>query len=68
MAGLPASYSRWRESRLGKITDTIEAELLFDLLGPIDGLRVLEVGCGDGMLAAALSRLGAGVTGLEPDP
>lgn len=32
------------------------------------GLRVLDVGCGDGALARMMSRAGAHVTGLEPNP
>src|SRR3990167_6474965 len=68
IAGLPASYARWRQSRLGRITDAVEAELIFDLLGPVAGLQLLDVGCGDGAFAAQLSRRGADVTGLDADP
>jgi ubiquinone/menaquinone biosynthesis C-methylase UbiE len=66
--GLPESYRRWRESRLGQITDALEERLLLDLLGPVRGLSVLDVGCGDGVLASALARRGARVTGLDTDP
>lgn len=64
---LTGSYARWRSSRLGRITDALERELLFELLGPVAGLSVLDVGCGDGALAAELARHGALVTGLDPD-
>ncbi|HLF11660.1 MAG TPA: class I SAM-dependent methyltransferase, partial [Gammaproteobacteria bacterium] len=66
-AELPAAYERWRSSRLGRITDAIEERLVLDLLGPVRGLSVLDVGCGDGVLASALSRRGARVTGLDTD-
>ena len=33
---------------------------------PLKNLRVLDVGCGGGLLSEALSRLGANVTGLDP--
>ena len=33
---------------------------------PLAGLRLLDVGCGGGLLAEPLSRLGAAVTGLDP--
>ena len=35
---------------------------------PLAGLRLLDVGCGAGLLAEPLSRLGAEVTGLDPAP
>jgi 2-polyprenyl-6-hydroxyphenyl methylase/3-demethylubiquinone-9 3-methyltransferase len=37
-------------------------------LRPLDGLRVLDVGCGGGLLAEPLARLGADVTGIDPLP
>lgn len=68
VAGLPDSYSRWRRSRLGRITDALEERLVLDLLGPVDRLHVLDLGCGDGALASTLFRRGARVTGLNADP
>ena len=67
-AGLTASYARWRSSRLGEITDTLEQQLLFELAGPIAGKRLLDVGCGDAALASEFARRGAVVTGLDADP
>ncbi len=37
-------------------------------LRPLVGLRVLDVGCGGGLIAEPLARLGARVTGLDPVP
>lgn len=42
--------------------------LACDWLAPLAGLRVLDIGCGRGALARALTAWGAQVTGLEPDP
>jgi SAM-dependent methyltransferase len=64
---LGASYSRWRSSRLGEITDALERRLLLELAGPVAGKRLLDVGCGDGALALEFVRLGAVVTGLDTD-
>jgi len=36
---------------LGRITDTLEQDLTLRLVGPVAGLRVLDVGCDDGQLA-----------------
>ncbi|WP_312029692.1 methyltransferase domain-containing protein [Methylocystis sp. H62] len=66
--GLSESYARWRSSRLGQITDALEQQLLFDLLGAFAGKTALDVGCGDGAFASELARRGAIVTGLDPDP
>ncbi len=35
---------------------------------PLDGLSVLDVGCGGGILSEPLARIGAAVTGLDPAP
>ncbi len=66
--GLTKSYARWRSSRLGQITDALEQQLLFELLGLVAGKALLDVGCGDGALASELARRGAIVTGLDADP
>ena len=65
--GLPESYQRWRSSRLGRITDALEEHLILDLLGPVEGLRVLDIGCGDCALGSLLAQRGARVTGLDSD-
>jgi 2-polyprenyl-6-hydroxyphenyl methylase / 3-demethylubiquinone-9 3-methyltransferase len=35
---------------------------------PLEGRRALDVGCGAGLLAEPLARLGAAVTGIDPAP
>jgi len=66
--GLTESYAKWRSSRLGRITDALEQQLLFELLGSVADKTLLDVGCGDGALASELARRGAIVTGLDADP
>ncbi len=33
---------------------------------PLEGLRVLDIGCGGGLLSEPMARLGAAVTGIDP--
>lgn len=47
--------------------DPFEAALL-DALGPVDGLSVLELGCGTGDLSLELLRRGARLTALDLSP
>jgi 2-polyprenyl-3-methyl-5-hydroxy-6-metoxy-1,4-benzoquinol methylase len=54
--GLTESYARWRSSRLGQVTDTLEQQLLSEMLGSITGKTLLDVGCGDRALASELAR------------
>lgn len=65
--GLSAAYGRWRRSRLGRITDTIEQSMLLEQIGPVAGLRILDAGCGDGELAAILTDRGALATAVDRD-
>ncbi len=62
---LPDTYADWRRSILGRITDALEEHLLLDRIGPARGMRILDVGCGDGVLATRLAQAGARVTGID---
>lgn len=68
LSQLPDAYRRWRASRLGRITDALEQDLILDLVGATQGRRILDIGCGDGTLLAELARRGAIVTGIDTDP
>jgi len=65
LEGLPDTYAEWRRSTIGRITDALEERLLLDRISPARGLRILDVGCGDGVLATRLAQGGARVTGLD---
>ena len=58
---------RFNPVRLGFIRDTIEGH--FDLAPgakrPFEGLRLLDIGCGGGLVSEPMTRLGAKVTGVD---
>src|SRR5690606_7632852 len=53
--------------RLDYIVGQIAAEFSRDgrSLRPVEGLRVLDIGCGGGLVAEPMARLGAAVTGAD---
>lgn len=61
----PQVYVRWRASELGRLTESIERQLMLELVGDVSGKSVLEVGCGDGDLAIALAKQGAHVAAID---
>lgn len=61
----PQVYAKWRASELGAITERLERRLMLELIGDVAGVRVLEVGCGDGALSVELARRGATVVGAD---
>jgi len=66
-AGSSAMLHRLNPVRLAYIRDAIDAHwgCKTEDLRPLAGRRALDVGCGAGLLAEPLARLGAEVTGLD---
>ena len=64
----PNTYVAWRETSLGAITETLELLVMLDLMGELRGVRVLDVGCGDGLLACIAAARGALATGVDRTP
>jgi len=61
---------RFNPVRLGYIRDVLCDTLARDPRAPkpLSGLRLLDVGCGGGLLSEPMARLGADVIGLDPAP
>lgn len=61
---------RFNPARVAIFRDAIAARFGRDASGmrPLDGLALLDVGCGAGVLAEPLARLGAEVSGIDPAP
>ena len=63
----PSVYERWRASTLGEVTEALEQKRILELMGSIDGRRVLDLGCGDGLLTATLAEHRALAVGIDAD-
>jgi 2-polyprenyl-6-hydroxyphenyl methylase / 3-demethylubiquinone-9 3-methyltransferase len=63
-----AKLHKFNEVRLGYIRDRAAAYFGGDRTWPdsLRGLRMLDIGCGGGILSEPLARLGAGVVGIDP--
>jgi 2-polyprenyl-6-hydroxyphenyl methylase/3-demethylubiquinone-9 3-methyltransferase len=63
-----AMLHKFNPVRLGYIRDRAAAHFGRDAkrLDSLAGLRVLDIGCGGGILSEPLARLGAGVVGADP--
>ena len=64
----PEAYADWRAADIGIVTERFERALVLELAGDVAGLRVLDIGCGDGDLALDMARRGAHVTGIDASP
>jgi 2-polyprenyl-6-hydroxyphenyl methylase/3-demethylubiquinone-9 3-methyltransferase len=61
---------RFNPTRLAFLRDRLIAHFRRDAAGlkPFEGLRLLDVGCGGGLLAEPMARLGFAVTGIDATP
>jgi 2-polyprenyl-6-hydroxyphenyl methylase / 3-demethylubiquinone-9 3-methyltransferase len=66
--GPMAALHKFNPVRLAYIRDHVTAHFGRDskALDSLTGLRVLDIGCGGGILSEPLARLGASVTGADP--
>ena len=66
--GKMAPLHRFNPVRLGYIRDQAAGRFDRDAkqLGCLKGLRMLDIGCGGGLLSEPLARLGASMVGVDP--
>ena len=60
------AYEHWLQKTQSKIAFELERQLMRDLLQPLQGETVLDIGCGTGACLAAFLEMGLRVTGLDP--
>ena len=65
-----APIHKFNPVRLGFIRDRVVKHFGLDghAAAPLTGLRLLDIGCGGGILCEPMARLGAEVVGVDPSP
>ncbi len=70
--GAMAPLHKLNPTRIRYLRDLMERHFATrvgrDAARPLGGLRLLDIGCGGGLLSEPLARLGATVTGIDPAP
>jgi ubiquinone/menaquinone biosynthesis C-methylase UbiE len=61
----PDKYDQWFASPIGNMIRSYEAELVLGMLGPSQGERILDAGCGTGVFTQDVIASGAAVAGLD---
>ena len=61
----PEKYDRWFETPIGRLIKKYESQLVLEMLRPGQGERILDAGCGTGVLTRDVLTAGAQVVGLE---
>jgi malonyl-CoA O-methyltransferase len=66
--GIVEGYDVWAPTYDKELNPLIalEESITLDLIGDVDGLRVLDVGCGTGRYCELLAKRGARVVGIDP--
>ncbi len=62
------SYERWLQDSLNQAVVALQNRLMLDLIRPVRGQRLLDIGCGTGAGLAPFLDLGIQLTGIDPSP
>ncbi len=62
------AYERWLQDDRNQGVLSLQNRLMLDLINPICGQRLLDIGCGTGASLAAFLGLGIQLTGIDPSP
>jgi ubiquinone/menaquinone biosynthesis C-methylase UbiE len=61
----PERYDHWFSTPIGRLVKEIESRLILDLLSPVEGEKILDAGCGNGVFTLDFLEAGAMVIGLD---
>jgi ubiquinone/menaquinone biosynthesis C-methylase UbiE len=62
------AYDEWTAQKSNQQTAALQHRLMVDLLKPVQGESILDIGCGVGASILPLIDMGLNVTGLDPSP
>lgn len=62
------SYDAWFDTAKNRYRLELEIKLMLDLLSPVKGQRILDIGCGTGISLEPLLNKGLLLTGIDPSP
>lgn len=62
------AYDSWFVRESSRHCLDLEIKLMMDLLAPLPGQRILDIGCGSGMSLLPLLDRGLNLTGIDPSP
>lgn len=62
------AYERWFHDPRNRFTIDLQSRLMLDLLQPVRGESILDIGCGTGASFFPFLNAGLQVTGLDPSP
>lgn len=62
------AYKKWLDKPQNRFIVELETMLMLDMLNPMRGNSVLDIGCGTGICLAAFIESGLQTTGIDPSP